>query len=1744
MRYLGTSLLKIVSPDRLKLVGAYFFMLLKFTIFALLRNNNITMTRKRATINVTGMNRDQAKSLMDSKFAFENMNIRVTARDEPNTSLAVTNEKGTRLLDCDVHGSPVGVFTCDQYFGIFSYESGDSSTIDHITVYKKNGKDIAEFFHWQGEGLGFSEVNVDEHRIETEVSVEASNSIRVYWVDGVHQPRVVDFMRLYERYGTECTSDKISADYFDFLPVVRDIRNVTVEKRQSGYFYSGTVQFAITEVINGNESNIAYYSPLYYASDDINNRGYKPDNTTKGSSFSVSFDCTDCDVVSYFIVYAIYRSSQDGAAMVVKREVAAADSVSVIMAGNEEAVDSSHLLFLNRQPMKGVQTITQKDGVMFLANWQTDKSEEVSYVDNVDVSCVGGTSGTRSVDVATFSESGAELNSQLKKNSFEIGHFKRGEGYMLGYQMMDKHGYWQHPRFIRGDKDNAYLHTMTKAALMANGKAHLPHFEATVKEADSEYLKVRPVVAFVDDAQKPCLYQGIVTPTIYSEKERVEGTCYSKLSPFTRSFKNFDGDFEPKKLWSNPTHVICSDGYKPLSADVYLNKGVDAAIHSYLGFNMTATDAGITSKASMQYGTYPASQHLQALGTTKDYNNEFQTSWRYRDVVFKTALIPTGQSASNVVNATKVYTFKVTFTITCTPKLNGDIFSTEWTEYFFVGKKDSKYYLVFWNSGTQETRELSSTEYTALSNTSTSSAMIQKILWTEGTESNTTPVYGREKVDEDTQTGTGYWPDHNTGLLGTFTDVMGGSMTVYASYAIKWTITNSDASKKIASYADAIYSALYGDGGSGGGLIYDFFGEYTEETTSATAEGDTSDVFTIDNSSYFVDAETVTLHSPDITKAASLSMTDGKFNMVGAVRMNGFTSSTSIVAQTAKLNKAMPGSAGFQNLHPSSTTSGRCAMALPNWCSAWWADDMKLAPHWAVPPFGVSDYLAPENDSRKISDRVASKLTYHQLSNYRFCDATGYFDEPQTLSGCAIEAAFGDTANMLSIGTDGYVYKPSEDGIIVPSLVFFWSNGPFYTAFNSARTRGQAGGIFKINKFSNWRSGQIWQQNIYGCTWINGNDLGNLLNINLVPMLTAMSVKNNQWNRGFWHNNGTVDAASIKYGSVQINGGKQNYNQCQFQEENLNDLNGGKICLDPYGSDGTYASDFGNTGAWDEAEDPDTYTVSVKYRSTPHAVIKMSTPLWDYAYLAKYAINNGAPYGSKGWKCGNTLTKYESSDVSGWLTDKAVPTTIQSTEGDYLWLVDIVNNSGTPSVDPSTAQWMVAGDAVDLTDGSAKIKWYQGDWYFQRFDCLRTYPETVEEKSQVVEIVSFMCETRRNLDGRYDTHGGKAFLQANPDNFNLINDAYTQKNNFFSYSIPSENDNVVSTYPTTLTWTTEKTLNSNVDAWTSVTGASLLNMEGDKGPIVHLTRLANNLLCFQPSGIAAVAYNERTPLATEEGMPVELAMSGKVDGKQYIANAMGALRNTNIITTDRAVYFVDSYNKTMCALSEGVRLLSDELGFHSWMTTLPVPWLMRMHYDRRNNSVMGSNASTAIVFSETLGQYESFMSYEDTMELINVQEMTLALHKDEEELWKIWEINGGEYNKFFGVYRDYWVDLLIGGSPTDKVFDNVEFRGDLLTDDDLLTPKQCPFNTIRAYNEYQDSEEKPLKYNQFSISNIKNRFRSWHSYVPRNAERRHGRILERMRNPWCHVVLLMRQGEDGQENGRAVIQELNVDYTE
>lgn len=98
--------------------------------------------------------------------------------------------------------------------------------------------------------------------------------------------------------------------------------------------------------------------------------------------------------------------------------------------------------------------------------------------------------------------------------------------------------------------------------------------------------------------------------------------------------------------------------------------------------------------------------------------------------------------------------------------------------------------------------------------------------------------------------------------------------------------------------------------------------------------------------------------------------------------------------------------------------------------------------------------------------------------------------------------------------------------------------------------------------------------------------------------------------------------------------------------------------------------------------------------------------------------------------------------------------------------------------------WFPSGDPIVISEGETLVPFEYGDTWYSRYDCLKTYPFTQEDENQIVEIGSFMCETRINIDGRTDRNRGQlSNLNMTPQNFNLFNEVYSQKDNFFNYRI-------------------------------------------------------------------------------------------------------------------------------------------------------------------------------------------------------------------------------------------------------------------------------------------------------------------------------------------------------------------------
>ena len=513
-------------------------------------------------------------------------------------------------------------------------------------------------------------------------------------------------------------------------------------------------------------------------------------------------------------------------------------------------------------------------------------------------------------------------------------------------------------------------------------------------------------------------------------------------------------------------------------------------------------------------------------------------------------------------------------------------------------------------------------------------------------------------------------------------------------------------------------------------------------------------------------------------------------------------------------------------------------------------------------------------------------------------------------------------------------------------------------------------------------------------------------------------------------------------------------------------------------------------------------SVRMKYKSTPHLVMVMRGDGY-IGDTTQYAVN------------ANTLPILE-------LQRTIDPNTI----------------FGGTSMDAQKANvWIPCGEPVRLdnlvnigTEQSpnmvVQFEYSWGDTYYQRWDCLKTYAFTHEDINQVVEIGSFMLETHVNIDGRYDRNRGQlSNLYMSPQNFNLINPVYSQLNNFFTYRIQDSDAYEQKYFPNQITWSKTKTSGADVDLWTNVTLASVLEMDGDKGKVRKLIRLNDQLLSFQDKGISQILYNENVQISATDGVPIEIANSGKVQGKRYISDSIGCSNKWSMAQTPSGIYFMDSINKAIFMFNGQLNNLSASLGMNTWCKdnipdadTIwtpadymsdngtsggePIDGFMNFvtYYDKLNQDVLFINKNTALAYSERLGVFTSFYDYGNSPYLCNLNDTgvwaRIAAELDVEDpdtvphdeySTSLWKHQAGDYCDFFRENKPYWMTLIGNPEPqTDKIFTNLEFRACVDGDGEMETETivdpdtqeetivetgrfipSLPFDTIETWNEYQ-----------------------------------------------------------------------------
>lgn len=246
---------------------------------------------------VQGMTNDISVNQFSNKYVFDAHNIRITAVNGNSSLLSVSNEKGTTNIPIpSINGYIIGYAIFNTHIVVFATtntgNSGDSA-VDTIADLTINDTACTTTIFFSGL-LGFSK----NHPIEAIPVYENESNQKVYWTDGINQPRMI---KLYEHSYT--------ANDFEFARAIELNHKIEVTKNNTGgEFPSGTIQYAFAYYNKfKQETRLFECTPLYYLSPK--ERGLAADQKS-GSSFNIKL--TDLDSSFDFVrVYSIIRTQNN-----------------------------------------------------------------------------------------------------------------------------------------------------------------------------------------------------------------------------------------------------------------------------------------------------------------------------------------------------------------------------------------------------------------------------------------------------------------------------------------------------------------------------------------------------------------------------------------------------------------------------------------------------------------------------------------------------------------------------------------------------------------------------------------------------------------------------------------------------------------------------------------------------------------------------------------------------------------------------------------------------------------------------------------------------------------------------------------------------------------------------------------------------------------------------------------------------------------------------------------------------------------------------------------------------------------------------------------------------------------------------------------------------------------------------------------------------------------------------------------
>lgn len=1545
-----------------------------------------------------GMNRDLSISKAENKFAFENFNIRIT-ENEKNSLLSVTNEKGNRRVgDFYIPGCVLGYCVVNKYAVIFTTEGKGFDHIYRIDYLSKDQFRRVTIFNGN---LNFSK----DRGIETLGVYEKDDVIKVYWLDGVNQPRVVNIIGGLDTKNGEfilSTTYGGKRTQFDFVMEIEfaDSCKITKDYDIHGQWPSGVVQYFFTYSKRyGQESSIFWSSQLFQltykdraaSENDIVNCGFRIGITYPDPSF---------DFVN---IYRVIRTSLNGTAQakfVAQIEIAKSFNSSIPSAKpidyiddntKGSAIEPSELLYKGGENVTA-STMAQKDNTLFLGDITTNRVLLSKEARNKIRSAVTVGKSMRQIDKPDNDVTGLFPFNPHTKGS-NNGYFKGGNWYRLGIQFQDIYGKWSDPVWV-GD----YKMMTTDGKLDNNGKDEphptdeftVPTFYYTINKQslndievtdsgknvrfDEMYKRCRAVVVYPSESQRNVAWQGIISPTVARISAREKNQPYCQSSWFFRA--------------------ECDDIEYKHARNLRPN-GVD-------GSEISTQDNCVVKKDSD--------------------GNKYRYYFEY----------PTNDVKSN--NNDTFFVDRNTVTINSPDIDVTDKSSMSNCDFRIVGRSplvsSSGKYII--EAGTQSiVGDLVGEINTSQINSDNSSLMTRIAGWQD------VPIGG---------------DDGKIQYEGLYDLSKGGGRLRFAIYpwqrsgslsnAFRFpesTILYSELKHKLLSnirYSNrTLYDVSWGSGFSGN------YNGITDCYIYDPSDPSTSYLF-LENP----------LNSDETAYKFSNRIYSGECNTsVSPAGGSTYIYTTSLISPEGN----------FLDIDNSLDTGG--LGVIPLTYSLYPIETYFIGGQLALvqPEKGRENYILGSRTNAIVTSNPAL-IKYKSTSHAVFSFNNNSSDLSVNLPHLA-----NDDYDIIESNKDLSWVKPGSSSVDNERIVYKMSWGELDKRINTISSEAIR------SKLTN---GTIY--------YITSGLSVNNINYNNVLLRVVAANKT------------AILDPSIY--DVSFNYNERRYYISVVPSAQYSPL----ILLDTTGkfsklvrfvcsntTDMTITLDNGNT----------------KTAAIPHGDLVEISSASDSAN--KHIIVNT-----------------ESLNI----TDKHIPQLIigeiyRNTDSSIF--ADINNEEAA-----SQETWSVASESMNISDLSWKnLVLNDGDTYYQRWDCLKTYPYTEEDTNSIVEVASVMIESYKNLDGRYDNNRGVTFgTYLRPTNMNLFNDVYNQRNNFFSFhSLPLSRystNRFVNQFMASLT----KSYGELTDSWTSLTAASTFDVDSTKGKINAIRKFNDTLYGFQDEAIFQILFNPMTQIATTSGQPIEITNSGKVNGVRYMTGNQGCINKWSIKETPIGLYFIDDLNASINVMGgNGIKSISSQNGFAKWMLDNRQTDEWRpgdfnneiTHYDRNKDDVYFTFRNTSLVWSEKLGQFTSFMSYENVPAMFNIVDDFVSLKNN-----MMWLQNDGKYNYFFGEYKPYYIEYRINpDSMLDKTFNNIEYLASMtdIAKYNANKPAESDvresFDKLYVWNDYQRGEA-DLTRREMPPFDLQRKFRIWRANIPRDMNDPHK--LNRIRSPWIHLRLI------------------------